>query len=651
MNTTLVLARARQRSAVRDPGALLEWAVFGFFLAALCAKVSYFNFPWRETGGNEWYAWQFRETVKACAGSLGLLLVLCAPLLWVRPARRFAILCALNLGITLLVVSDVVHFRYFGDVVSMSAVSTGWQLGLVYRSVLALLRPTDLLFFADLAALLLFRPYLRAAAAHTPPVRRAVVGWLAAAGLLLVAAGPVRTIVRDDGGTFRYTYFRFFGVRKIGLLNYHFYEAGRSVHAAFASAHAVTAAERESARAFVKTWREEATAPSPLFGAARGKNVIFIMVESLHAFPLGMRVGGREVTPNLNALARRSMYFESFYGQTWEGSTSDGEWTSLQSLHPLPSGSVSTTYPTHHFRGIPRVLAERGYTTLSAHAYYGDLWGMREMHPNLGFQRSYFRESYSAAEPMGMGGIPDADFFRQTAPRLRELPRPFMAYLMTITTHHPYRLHDRYKVLPMGDLAGTTVADYLHTVHYTDAALGEFVAGLERDGILDESVLVIYGDHKGDLGEPAGLERLLTRDAGFAPRAPGFDARYWREQNRLPLLIHLPGDSAAGVRTTSAGHLDIAPTVLNLLGIRDHGMTSLGRDLTQGKPSLVVLRNGGFVLQDTVCVVPDAAVSTRRCAELRTGRDLDTARFAPRYGDARKRLLVSDLLIRADAVR
>jgi lipoteichoic acid synthase len=342
------------------------------------------------------------------------------------------------------------------------------------------------------------------------------------------------------------------------------------------------------------------------------------------------------------------MYFDNFYGETWEGITSDGEFTSMQSLYPLDAGSVPTRFPTNYYRGLPRILAERGYSTLSAHAYYGSLWRMKEMHPRLGFQTSLFRENFEMTEELGLG-LADSAFFRQMVPRLEELPRPFMSFMITLSTHHPFGLPKKYKVLRLGSVEGTLLGDYLQTIHHFDTAFGALIAQLESNGLLDESVVVVYGDHKSDVGGPTALAPLLLHRPALPP-AQGIDYEAWQAQHRLPLLIHLPHDASAGVRSMSGGHLDIAPTVLSLLGIGDHDMTALGRDLTSGENSLVLLRNGSFVFADTLCVPRQSDSGSAECHAMRTGARLSSDRFALRMEEVRERLAISDLIITHDLI-
>ena len=187
-------------------------------------------------------------------------------------------------------------------------------------------------------------------------------------------------------------------------------------------------------------------------------------------------------------------------------------------------------------------------------------------------------------------------------------------------------------------------------MHYFDTVLGEFLKQLEADGLLDQSVLVVYGDHKAWLGDPADFERLLERYAGFPPRAQGLDYRYWQAARRVPLLIRLPHDQSAGRRSITAGHLDIAPTVLDLLGIHDPNIVMLGRPLTQEGDSFVVFRDGSFVSGNTLCLAGPFGPDSQRCSNTATGAKLNPMLLQERFETARKQLAVSDSILRGDLI-
>jgi phosphoglycerol transferase MdoB-like AlkP superfamily enzyme len=225
-----------------------------------------------------------------------------------------------------------------------------------------------------------------------------------------------------------------------------------------------------------------------------------------------------------------------------------------------------------------------------------------------------------------------------------------MAFLVTLSTHFPYGLPRLLQDSTLDEPRGTLLAAYLQSVHQLDQAIGQFITGLGRTGLLDRSVLVIFGDHAANLGEPKELGTLLGRYGGYPQRAIGFDLRYWHAEKRLPLIIHLPHDAARGVRTGSAGHLDIAPTILSLLGISEPRMVEFGRDLSTGGNSFVVFRDGGFVIGDTACVVPSSVTPVSQCGDLRSWRSLSVAKMQARFYAARDRLAVSDIILTGDLI-
>jgi lipoteichoic acid synthase len=629
---------------------LLETGPALFFLAALVAKSLYFVLivypPFAD-----WIrprAWAERVSLAGLC-SLGALLIAVSPLFLVPPRRRLVWLWAGSLVLTLIILADVLHYRYFGDILSVSAAAAGRQVGTISQSIIGLLQPADIFFFADLLLALLLLPwYSRHLAAprpgYSPPVPLAALSLVAG---LLLSALPV-SIVRGAGPTNFYAFFKIRGAAKIGVLNYHLLDIVR--HVSFrARAQDLPVGERTRICSFLTDRWSVADARSDLFGVAAGKNVILVMAEGLQNFVLDLRVNGQEITPHLNALARRSLTFENFYNQTWRGVTADGEFTSLQSLHPLPDGAVPVLRTSNRFRALPHVLGEHGYTTLSAHGATGAIWAMRDIHPRYGFTQSYFQEELRDGERIGMG-LSDGELFRQAAPLLEALPEPFMAYLVTLTSHHPYGLPQQYRDLDLGQLHDTRLGQYLESVHYLDNVLGAAIQRLSLKGLLDRSLLVVYGDHPASLGDQRDLDTLLSRYAEHPQRVPGFDQRYWRAEQGIAFLIHLPNDAGAGRRTVAGGHLDIAPTVLHLLGIDDLGMVTFGRDLTAAESSFVVFRDGSFLTGDTLCVRESAQRSSTQCRDTRTGQSLAPTRYRQRFEAARQQLEFSDLILFNDLI-
>ena len=213
--------------------------------------------------------------------------------------------------------------------------------------------------------------------------------------------------------------------------------------------------------------------------------------------------------PHLRRWTADSLRFTNVTDQTSEGRTSDAEFTTMTSLLPLDHGAVAFRFPGNHYAALPRVLAEHGYTTLSAVPFEPGFWNRQVMHPAYGFQHSLFEPDFQMTEQIGWG-LNDRDFLQQMVPRLEQLPRPFAAWLITLSLHHPFEAFpDAHKVLKLGALEGTSFGNYLHTMRFFDQALEDFRTALARDGLLDDSLVVVFGDHDAGFARDAALARTI----------------------------------------------------------------------------------------------------------------------------------------------
>jgi phosphoglycerol transferase MdoB-like AlkP superfamily enzyme len=486
-------------------------------------------------------------------------------LLLPRRARAWTLL-ALGITGSLTVLADVVYYRFFGDVVSTPALLGVGQTGHVWGSVRSLFTPELVWLMADwpIAFVLTVRMTRIAepAAAFGRRVFAAacVVVFLAVSGVALSARGAIASTPLDQMFRDRAI------VEQLGPFAFHAYDTWNYVRATWlrvpvSEAKLQEAAEWFEARAPLRAGRGHA------FGAARGKNIIVVQVESLQDFAVDLRVGEEEVMPHLHRWTADSVRFTNVTDQTSEGRTSDAELTTMASLLPIDHGAAAFRYPGNHYMALPRVLADRGYHTVSAVAFEPGFWNRRVMHPAYGFQQTLFESDFRMTEQIGWG-LNDHDFLQQMVPRLAAQPRPFLAWLITLSLHHPYTdFPEAHKVMRLGPLEGTPLGNYLHTMRFLDQALEDFEAALARNG-LDDSVIVVFGDHD------AGFARDETLARTIGVRA---DDIGWALNDRVPLLIHAPG--LHGVHAIPAGQTDLAPTLLGLVGVDASPLPYVGRNL------------------------------------------------------------------------
>ena len=150
--------------------------------------------------------------------------------------------------------------------------------------------------------------------------------------------------------------------------------------------------------------------------------------------------------------------------------------------------------------------------------------------------------------------------------------QPFCALLLTLSLHHPFEgFPDRLKELELGGLEGSPLGNYLHTMRFFDRAFADLISELEAAGLADRTVVVLWGDHDAGLDWSPRLASMTGQ--------PHDDAGWYLSQ-RVPLLIRVPGVAGlAGESDLPAGHQDVAPTVLALLGVDPAPFAFVGRNL------------------------------------------------------------------------
>lgn len=549
------------------------------------------------------------RTVVITVGGLALLLL--PALLLKRRIRAWGSFALATLA-TAVLFSDLIYLRFFGDLLSAAVVGTAPQLGDVRASVASLIAARDLWFWLDLPA----GAVIAAAVAKIrPPAGRRATGMVAvllAAALAVggaTAAAAVRSGAVNPGQVFR----RLTLAREIGILNAHVLDlASEAVTRLGRSTLDVAELDR------LTTWFEQRASlragSGPWFGVAEGANLLMVQAESLQEFVLGLEVSGEQVTPFLNRWAEASLLFRNTTDQTGLGRSSDAELLTQVSLLPPAAGAAAFRFPDNHFTGLASALAERGYRTVSAVAYDGSFWNRRMTHAAFGFTESLFAESFEHGEHLGWG-LNDRDFFRQMIRRLSRGRQPFCALLLTLSLHHPFAgFPDHLKELELGELEGSPLGDYLHTMRFFDRAFEELWIELESSGLADRTVVVLWGDHD------AGLE-WTARLAAMARRR--HDDAGWYLSQRVPLVVRAPGSAGLrGEMAVPAGHQDVAPTALALLGVDPAPWPFIGRNLL-GSPG------SGPVVGEYRCWHDDKHLFLQGDGRLEGGRCLRLPELTP----------------------
>lgn len=345
-----------------------------------------------------------------------------------------------------------------------------------------------------------------------------------------------------------------------------------------------------------------------------GKNIISIHLESMQAFTMDLTFNDKEVTPNLNKLAKSGLNFTNFYSQVSVGTSSDSEFTLNTSLLPVSNGTVFVNYWNREYVSIPLLLKEKGYYTFSMHGNTGDYWNRNVMHKQLGYDKYYSKSSYDIDEVIGLG-ISDKSFFRQSVEKIKEISesgKPFYGTLIMLTNHTPFDETDKYGEFDLSvtvDVDGeqvtrnyldnTKLGNYLKSVHYADEALGEFVQMLDEAGLLENTVLVLYGDHDARISkkeyinfynyDPYTNTYLSKNDENYQA-VSYYDYELLR---RVPFIIWTKDNKYVETIDKVMGMYDVMPTLGNMFNF--YNKYQLGHDIFSVDENIVIFPNGNFL--------------------------------------------------------
>ena len=347
-----------------------------------------------------------------------------------------------------------------------------------------------------------------------------------------------------------------------------------------------------------------------------GKNVIVIHAESLQNFVINKKINGKEITPNLNKLINKSLYFNNFYALDSVGTSSDSEFTFSTSLLPTNNGTVFINYWNRKYESIQKKFNDAGYYTFSMHANNGTFWNRNIMYNSLGYQKFYNYESdYTIDEIIGLG-LSDESFFRQSLTKLKEINEKgqnFYGTLITLSNHTPftnegkdlsnfdvssYHYDKNGKLITDNYLEGTILGSYIKSVHYADKALGEFIDGLEKEGLLENTVLIIYGDHDAKI-KKSQFEYFYNYDrkTGKVIEKDSIDYKIiddidYELLRSVPFIIYSK-DIEPKVIGKVSSMLDAFPTIANMFGFETK--YTLGSDIFDDKDNIVVFPNGNWL--------------------------------------------------------
>ena len=540
-----------------------------------------------------------------------------------KPKNRFAYYMTITILLTAICMINSVYYTFYTSFASISMLSLTQYIGDVGDAVVEnVLQLKDLVYLIAPIALIIVHVRLKKKNYYKkielkPERKKMTLKTLSAAGVLLVLF--LITLTSLDVSRFFKQWNKEYIVMRFGIYIYQANDLVTSIQPKINSMFGYDKAKKNFNDYFEN--RNEYAGNNEYTNIFEGKNVVVIHGESMMTNAIGLEFNGVPVTPTLNKLASEGMYFSNFYSQVSVGTSSDSELTYNTSLMPTKSGTAFVSYSDREYIGIPDLLNEKGYYTFSMHANNADFWNRRAMHNNMGYQRFYAKADYEVSKETSIGlGLNDKEFFKQSLVKMEKINEEnekWYGLLIMLTNHTPFSEVEKYgeydvslkETQPDGTVVtypymeGTKLGNYFKSLHYADAALGEFIEGLNEKGLLENTVFVLYGDHDARLPKKdynllynydKETNSVLSQDD---PNYKEYDYYQYELGRKVPFIIwtkDMKGTNLNFTNNNVMGMYDVVPTLGNMLGFKNE--YALGHDIFNIKENnIVVFPNGNWV--------------------------------------------------------
>lgn len=330
---------------------------------------------------------------------------------------------------------------------------------------------------------------------------------------------------------------------------------------------------------------QEPTKKNEYTGIFEGKNLVVLVAESFSS--LAIR---EDLTPNLYKLYSEGFQFDNFYTPVFPVSTADGEYMTDTSLIPKEGvwsfKEIAGNYMPYSYANVFEKL---GYSSNAYHNHTATFYERDKYINTMGYD-SYLAVGTGLEDRMDTSKWPNSDYEMIDVTTSDYINNDkFLAYYMTVSGHLNYtksgncmvdRNWDAVKDLPYSDKAKSYLAANIEL----DKAVGELINNLQEAGKLEDTVIVISGDHY-----PYGLTLDEINEISTYERDDKF------EKYNMPLLIW-SGSMKEPIKVDKIGtSIDILPTVLNLFGVEYDSRLLIGKDILSDADPLVIFADRSFI--------------------------------------------------------
>lgn len=322
------------------------------------------------------------------------------------------------------------------------------------------------------------------------------------------------------------------------------------------------------------------TPKNDMTGFFKDKNFIMIMIEAFDMVAIN-----ETLTPTLYKMAHQGWYYDNYYTPKYSCTTGESEYIALTSIVPIPTECVPNYYTNNNYEtSMFNLFKLSNYYNTSYHNWTDKYYNRTDLHYNMGSLKFYNFDDLNIKNILGWPS--DLNLMQEAVPHFINEDK-FFTFIITSTTHFPYDeitgvVKDHWNLVK--DLSyPDKIKSYLAKAIELDHALAYLLQSLKDKGILDDTVIALFGDH-----HPLNMGISYLNQASSIDRFKNFNI------DRLPFIIY---NSKLTPTTYSkvASTFDILPTVANLFDLKYDPRYYTGKDYFSDEETTVIFTNGSWI--------------------------------------------------------
>lgn len=329
-------------------------------------------------------------------------------------------------------------------------------------------------------------------------------------------------------------------------------------------------------------------------GILENKNVLIVQLESVQELVAHKTINGKEITPNLNKFLDENIEFTNMHMQSYS-STADSEYTMVTSTYPMENGMSYSKYFLNKYDNIFEMFNNKNYYTSYMHGNVGTFWNRENVYSRMNIDEISFIDKFEDQSEMIAGFLADELLYKQGVQKIKEQETPFMNFIVAASTHTAFDMpgmvnREEKVTIDVAKYKDTFFGNYLEAMNYADYAFGILIDELKKEGLYEDTAILVFGDHNGLSMYDEELQEFLKENN---PDLTDIDLKL--NYTRVLAGMKIPSVKENMKINKVMNKLDLKPTFAFLCNLEDG--FSLGTNIFASK-DFVCLNNARIIAQD-----------------------------------------------------